>query len=333
MFLKGNRMYVLASLIAAFAIGYTIQNGDENTIFSTSSEQSNPELVDPLTVQHTSAPAGNQVVLPFAPSATLTATHPLGEYVAPSTRMRDSLESNPIADSQTYSAYGVPCSMVLTTTASAAAMISIELSASCEPNQQFVLQQGDLKITGKTSVVGLASIQMPALSQNPKVSVVFDDGQAASSEVEVLDFSDYDRVALQSSGRSGLSIHALEFGADYGQAGHVWKEAPRTIEHAQSAFGGFMTRLDLVDSADALHAEIYSFPSGTARRDGAIRLSVEAEITAFNCGTKVSAQTLQPKALTGVEVVDLILLMPECDAVGDFLVLNNLLRDLKIALN
>lgn len=333
MFLKGNRMYVLASFIAAFAIGYTIQNSDENTIFSTSAEDSSPELVDPLTVQHTSAPAGKQVVLPFAPSATLADVQPHGAFVAPSTRMKDSLEPNPIADSKTYSAYGVPCSMQLTTTASAAAMISIKLSASCEPNQHFVLQQGDLKVSGKTSVVGLAKIKMPALSDTATITVHFDDGQTASSEVEVADFNDYDRVALQWKGRSGLAIHALEFGADYGQAGHVWKETPRTIEHAESAFGGFMTRLDLVDSADALHAEIYSFPSATAHRDGAIRLSVEAEITEFNCGTKVSAQTLQSKALTGVEVVDLMLLMPDCDAVGDFLVLNNLLRDLKIALN
>lgn len=333
MLLKGDKMYVLASFIAAFAIGYAVQNSDENTIFLASGEEARPELVDPQTVQHTSAPAGANITLPLAPNATLTNSNVRATFLDPSARMKDSLDSNPISDSQTYSAYGVPCSTVLTATAKPAAMVEISLSASCEPSQRFVLQQGDLKISGQTSVVGLSEIQIPALSANPRIEVHFGNGQTAFADVEVPDFDDFDRVALQWKGRSGLSIHALEFGAAHGQAGHVSKETPRSVEYAEGAFGGFMTRLSFVEADDAMHAEIYSFPTENARRNGAIRLSVEAEITHSNCSKEVSAQTLQPKAATGVELVDLKLLMPECDAVGDFLVLNNLLRDLKIALN
>lgn len=330
---KGNKMYVLASFIAAFAVGYSVQNGDENPIFANSSEDSDVELVDPETVLLASAPTEWQLILPRAPRETINTNQLSLPLLTPSTRMRESLESNPTLNGQKYSAYGVPCLTTLSTTASSAAMISVEISASCEPNQRFLLKQGNLKITSQTSAVGFAKMSIPALSLRPEITVLFDDGQFAKSNVAVPEFAGYERVALQWQGQSGLAIHALEFGADYGRVGHVWREDPRSVDHAESAFGGFITRLGGVDHPAAMHAEIYSFPSGATRRDGAIRLSVEAEITSFNCGKEVLAQTLQPKVASGAEMVDLKLRMPECDAVGDFLVLNNLLSDLKIAQN
>lgn len=326
-------MYVLASFIAAFAIGYTVQNSDDKAVFAQDAATETPSMVDPLTVENVSAPSDHSLLLPSAPAATMSVRPVVKPAMSPAVRMRETLQSNPVQSGAFFSAYGVQCSTTLTTDAAPAAMISVKLSASCAPNQAFLLKQGELKVTGMTSAVGLAEIELPAMSETSEISVIFDDGQRVSSSVFIEDFGDFDRVALQWKGRTGLAIHALEFGADYGQAGHVSRTTPRTPEHAVGALGGFMTRVGFVDGAESMHAEIYTFPSSNSRRDGAIRLSVEAEITQFNCETEVFAQTLHPKSATGIEVVDLNLLMPECDAIGDFLVLNNLLRDLKIALN
>ncbi|AML50908.1 hypothetical protein [Falsihalocynthiibacter arcticus] len=337
--LKGNFVYVLASFAAAFSIGYALQSGEGNNAIFASSDfnkmniGADVSLVDPETVQHTSAPADASLGLPFAPEATRAHLLLKSYPVNASARMRDTLASNPVKNAPTYSAYGVPCSTKLEALAGPAAMIEVKLSASCAPSEMFVLRQGELAVSGVTSTVGLAEISLPAMSKDPTISVTFAGGQSAVTTLHVSDFDDFERVALQWKGRTGLEIHALEFGADYGQAGHVWKNSPRKVAYATGALGGFMTRVGEGDGPDSMHAEVYSFPSGAIRRNGAVRLSVEAEITSFNCGRKILAKVMQPKSTTGVEVVDLGLTMPDCDAMGDFLVLNNLLRDLKIALN
>ena len=97
--------------------------------------------------------------------------------------------------------------------------------------------------------------------------------------------------------------------------------------------GGFLTRLGAADSPDALVAEIYSFPAGTAQHGGHIALSIEAEITAQNCNSTVEAQTLELRGATGLRVRDLTLDMPDCAGTGDFLLLKNLIEDLTIASN
>jgi hypothetical protein len=79
-------------------------------------------------------------------------------------------------------------------------------------------------------------------------------------------------------------------------------------------------------------AEIYTFPTANARRGGEVTLRVEAEVSAANCGRDLEAQTIAT-APGGLKVQDLVLAMPDCTSVGEFLVLKNLFNDLKIARN
>ena len=64
-----------------------------------------------------------------------------------------------------------------------------------------------------------------------------------------------------------------------------------------------------------------------------MRVSVEAEVTKANCGREIAAETLQPGADGTMQAVEITLAVPDCSAVGEFLVLKNVLRDLKIASN
>ena len=88
------------------------------------------------------------------------------------------------------------------------------------------------------------------------------------------------------------------------------------------------------DSAEnALMAEIYTFPAGAAAQDGTVDLTVEAEVTAANCGRDVAAQSIQIMPGAEPAVMDLTMTMPDCSAVGEYLVLNNMLQDLTLAAN
>ncbi len=226
-----------------------------------------------------------------------------------------------------------PCAASLSAVAEAAAMVHLYLDAPCNRSAGVVVREGDLAFTATTDKDGLLDIVVPAMEPVSKFRVSVANSVLAETEVPVPDMAGFQRVALLWQGKGGLQIHAREFGARYGDAGHVWSGAPRSPDFALKARGGFMTDLGDAAALNPMFAEIYTFPTKTSRPRGTVRLSVEAEITAENCGRDVQGMSLQTGPRGKLTKTRLTLAMPACDTVGDFLVLNSLLRDLKVASN
>ncbi len=225
------------------------------------------------------------------------------------------------------------CDVTMTATPVAAAMVNVTLDASCYPNERVTLHHNGMMFTTATDETGHLNVSVPALSTNAVFISAFANGEGglASATVDSLEF--YDRKVIQSKKTAHLHIDAFEFGANYRDEGHVNISSDRDIEHAAMGEGGFVTSLGNTDVADALVAEIYTFPSATVKDDGDILVSVEAEISIDNCGLQLEAQTLEVAGAGDLKVQDLTLPFPACDAVGDFVVLQNLLSDLTIARN
>ncbi len=209
------------------------------------------------------------------------------------------------------------------------AVVDFTVSAPCMGNARLVVHHNGMIFTAVTDEDGQLNVAVPALAERAVFIAAFDNGDGAVATARVTDIDEYDRVVLQWQGKTGFQIHAREFGAGYGQPGHVWSGSATagTGDHATGA----VVRLGAGDTLAPLMAEVYTFPSGAADRSGSIALSVEAEVTADNCGRDISAQLLQRQGADRVKTRDLDLAVPDCGATGDFLVLNNLLDDLKIA--
>lgn len=223
------------------------------------------------------------------------------------------------------------CDIVLTAEPLAAAMVELTLQADCLPNERVTVHHHGMMITDVTGSDGLLRLQVPALAEKSVFIASFSSGDGAVVQTNVPSLEFYDRVALQWSGSLGLELHALEFGAEYFSDGHVWADASRALDVAARGEGGFMTLLGNPDVLNPLMAQIYTFPSEISKKSGDVSVSVEAEVTLENCGKQVDAQTLEVRRQGPVRVQDVSLFMPNCNAVGDFLVLKNLLEDLKIA--
>ncbi|MFD0859546.1 hypothetical protein [Roseovarius aquimarinus] len=228
---------------------------------------------------------------------------------------------------------GLSCDYSLTADVAPGAMVTLALDAPCAPRERFTLHHNGMMFTEVTDDGGHASMLVPALSRQAAFIAAFANGEGAVANAEVESLDAYQRVAVQWQGDSGVQLHALEFGADYDEDGHVWAGAARDVAAAADGDRGFLTQLGDAAQPDALRAEVYTFPSLLEGRDGQIALHVEAEVTAGNCNRDIEAQALQMQAGGGLKVQDLTLMMPECDAAGDFLVLKNLLNDLTIARN
>ncbi|SFP97918.1 hypothetical protein SAMN05421853_101136 [Roseivivax halotolerans] len=329
------KTYALAAgtVFTAFAIGYVMQFGLPGL-----SDPSEP--IEVSGIVDTAAPAGLEDSAPALATAGAFPTLPQESRPAPALQ-RASVEvaavegqsaSDAILPKDVPSA-GFDCAISATAEPGAAAMVALALDAPCHGSERVTVHHNGLMFTETVQPDGTLSLDVPALAETAVFIFSFGSGDGAIAQAQVSSLAFYDRVALQWRGDSGLGLHAREAGADYFADGHVWAGSRGTIEAAARGEGGFLARLGDTDAPEALIAEIYSFPAGTAPAEAEVALSVEAEITASNCGQDLDAQMIERRGEAALSVQDIELAMPECDAVGDFLVLDAMVRDIEVASN
>ncbi|MEP1201797.1 hypothetical protein [Tateyamaria sp.] len=213
------------------------------------------------------------------------------------------------------------------------AMVTLTLDAPCAPNERLTVHHNGMMFTEATDESGGAKFTVPALAQDAVFIMAFSSGDGAVAQAKVADIADYDRVVLQWRGDAGFELHAREFGADYGDKGHQWSGSKPNVEGFAAGANGMITQLGDTLSPEPLLAEVYTFARAMTAEPGVIDMSVETEVTSSNCGREIEAQSMEMGPEGKVKSRNLTLAVPDCDAVGTFLVLNNLVSDLKVASN
>lgn len=232
----------------------------------------------------------------------------------------------PLADaaSETVAA---ACDITLDLTPEPSAMIGLSLLAPCNPDERVVLRHGGLAVTGQTMVSGGLFTALPAFETPALVEVVLGDGTRVSATLDLPELAGLRRFGVQYQGDDAFQVHAFEGGADYGAPGHVSAADPHRPVAGQPAVGGFLTLAGDSTVENPLLAEVYTFPADPAQQPEVI---IEAAVTDLTCGRELIGETLASFGGTAF-VTDLTLAMPDCDAVGDYLVLKNLVPDMNMA--
>lgn len=331
------RKYLVAggTFSVAMAIGFVMQNGDALASRMVAEDDSGSQKLP--------APAQADIAaMPVLPDPAINTVLTLPEAFAPSeplaapVRMAAAELDVPLSDALPEVLPGgeeleISCAADLEATAGPAATVLLEISAPCAIDAVGTLHHQGIIVSVQTNAQGTATLVVPALAQEAVFIMDMPGGFGAAAIVSVPDFDQYDRAVLQWQGDTGLSLHALEFGAGYAEEGHVWAASARNIDAAQSGTGGFLMRLGDVALEGAMIAEVYTYPSGISQRDGTVELSVEAEVLGSNCGRSIAAQSIQISPGEDAQALDLTMTLPDCDAVGEFLVLKNMLRSLTLA--
>lgn len=219
------------------------------------------------------------------------------------------------------------CDPRLFLTPAPAGTFSLSFRAPCDGEAEVEIRQGPLVATQRLDRTGRLALRIPALSDEVAVQVALGD-TTLSAELTVPDALDFQHVALIWHGPQMLKLNAFEFGAARNEIGHVWSGAPKTPTRASRGTGGFLTRLT---SDRGPSAEIYSLPTGRAPLRGVVRLVVEAEVTTESCGKVVRARAIQPTAFRRTSETDVEVALPDCDRIGETVLLQNLLRDMRLA--
>lgn len=321
---------VTTTLSIAMGIGQVMQSRSPGIQSEAASSASSPsDAAMPVKVTLLAATETGATTLPNLPDSTAALPfRPVGlsGYVLPD----DGLIAVPAAKPDN----GAPsCDMGLSVAATPAAMLALRVDAPCRTNARVVIRHAGLAITGRTNDLGQMQVGIPALAAQARVSVAFADGATLSAGAEVPDLADFDRVGIQWPGKAAFELHALEFGATENSRGHVSAVDPRNPAYGERGAGGFMSILGDAGVAEPLLAEVYSFPAARMTQSGTVRIYLEAAVTPDTCGRVITGKTLDLRQGSRLRMMDLSLPMPDCDALGQLLVLKNLLPDMKIARN
>lgn len=215
------------------------------------------------------------------------------------------------------------CAPRLDLAAQPGAMLGIALFAPCRAGERVVLRHGGLAITGMVPASGVLAMELPALSHPAALSVRFADGGRVADVIALPGILDHERFAVQWSGDDAFQLHAYEAGAAFGEEGHVSAARPGRATDA----GGFLTLAGDDQNERPLLAEVYTFS-----RAAHVELTLEAAVTGDTCGRELLGETIRSRH-GRVTIEELTVTMPGCDAVGEFLLLQNLAGNMKLAAN
>lgn len=225
--------------------------------------------------------------------------------------------SKPIA--ATEMAAAPDCAMTFDLLPQPNAMIGLSLLAPCQPHQRVVLRHAGLAVTARTSASGALFATLPALTSVADVEAVFATGEKARGTLPMTDFAGVQRFAVQWQAKDAFQVHAFEGAATYDQPGHI--SASFTGKPGQT---GFMTLLGDASVDLPLLAEVYTF--GPTPQ---IELVLEAAVSEGTCGREILGEAILARG-GSVEISDVTLAMPDCDAVGDILVLKNIAEAMRL---
>lgn len=327
------------TLACAIGIGFFMQQGASTPspeYEGATLTNAGAAVLDVEEIVLTSAEYADKLIAPKAEeSVTLTAAE---EMVAPKAEPLPVVQTADVAEisnsdmpAASEAQMEAACEITATARTVAAAMVKLSLSAPCLPQERVTVHHEGMLFNQSTDDAGAFDITIPAMAVDATFVVAFTNGEGAVAQTTVEELGDFDRVAVQWKGNAGFELHAREFGADYGSEGHVWSGAMRDMTYAVTGQGGFISTLGDPDVPDGLLAEVYTFPANAVQNEGDVALSVEVVVGQNNCGVEIEAKTLQTFSGKDITSRNLTLSVPDCDATGNFLVLNNLFEDLKVA--
>lgn len=233
----------------------------------------------------------------------------------------------PAAPSKQEVAAADPCPVTLDLSNGANAMIGITLIAPCHAQERVVIKHAGLTITAKTTVTGVLFADIPALEADAKVVMQFEGGNQMDGKLSVPEVAALHRFGVQYQAQDAFQLHAFENGAAYGATGDISAQNTRRPEPGVPVSGGYLIRLGDSTTQTPLLAEIYTYPADRTIKSEVV---VEAAVTETACGREILGETINSDG--GVTTIsDLTVAMPQCDAVGDYLVLKNLAPDMNIA--
>ncbi len=196
------------------------------------------------------------------------------------------------------------------------AMIRLLVNAPCHIGQDFEVNYGEMRFTGRIGDDGAYIEYIPSLMETAQVSINFPDGHTISETETIPDASLYRRVALVGEGLNDFQLHAWSNGANYGDVGHVYMNSPGNI----GAVEGHMMVLGDKNFPSSNVAQVFSAPIINDLIESYPLITIEAFVNEMNCGKRYTILTITSDAGV-VNNTPITMTMPGCEAMGELIIL------------
>ena len=204
------------------------------------------------------------------------------------------------------------CETDLRATQRPGAMVMLQVLAPCLKETEFVIWHSHMAFSGRTDEKGFAAITAPALLDGAPFIMTVRNVEEGRVLIDVPELRQFDRVVLQWRGSENLNLHALEFGAGVGSAGHVWSASTKLPESRSLGARGFVVRLGVQDAKTPYWAEVYTYPSGLRGDIAEVALKIGALVTESNCGREIDATGLRTRMGRAITTRPVTVAMPDC---------------------
>lgn len=289
-----------------------------------------PELTIPAPIVEAVVALPESVQIQDAPEAPIQLAS-IDPEVMPEIENPAAIDPAVVSNAAVVDTVEIDCVPTMMAVAGPAATVDVALSAPCHTDTAFTVHHQGMMFSAVTNTNGTSKLTVPALAEMAVLIAAFDNGDGAVATVTVPEFLNYDRAVLQWQGDTAVMLSAYENGAEFATENHIFIENPGDITRVEAGVGGYLISLGAAEVENAFMAEIYTYPTGMMTSGGSVTLVAEAEITSDNCGSELNAQSIQVDPTGDSSALDLTMVMPDCDAVGDFLILQNMFQDLTLA--
>jgi hypothetical protein len=250
-----------------------------------------------------------QVSLPDLPVATIVDLRADRQFATRVSSTMRAMEQKTAADME-YNGFGVSChTSDLQVAARQGATLTVELASSCHPLEDITISHEGLTISATTDSSGALDISLPALAGSGLVSLAFADGDSltGSADVQAV-LTGLVRIAINWEGVDGFRLNASQ----------VFTGKQDLASPPTASSGAAIAVLGASNGGIPHLAEVY-----TATRSGLPQsVRIEAEVTEKTCGRDLSGLLLVARGSQSVTREPLVVTMPDCDALGDRVVLD-----------
>jgi hypothetical protein len=179
---------------------------------------------------------------------------------------------------------GTPCPAAkLTATPLPGGRAELAIESECRAGQVLTLSYGSFSLPAEFDAGGRYEATFDLfLGKDAPLEAVFADKTRARIAVQGLDFDRISKIAIVWRAPVNLDLHALEYTARHGGAGHVWAKSPSSADAAleqsrKTARGRGFLSAAADGTAEGDKVEVYTFWHADGQESGAVSLMVDYE--------------------------------------------------------
>lgn len=193
------------------------------------------------------------------------------------------------------------------------AMVTLSLTAPCQPQSRFVVGHGAISFATVTDSAGKAHMTVPALASPARFSVFQDNLEMVVGTVIVPDKRGYDRVAVHWTTQEDIALHAFSpTASDAVASGAVDAGQSKSVMEDR----GYLFALRDNAEERPVHLKVFTFPAGYRASSGGIILALSNLLNPHNCGREIDMVVVESLAGAPPRATPVSPRMPGCSQIG-----------------